>query len=462
MAFGCPLILYLLNKMRYTSLTLFLGCALGVSSAVGQVKVSAGTSVVVNGGAQVNLRDLSLDYGFGMLAGAGHWVFSGAGNSEVRGATPLVNLSLAKNVGSRLALGSDLAVQGSVDFVSGYLELNGFNLNLGNTGLLLNERNESYVTGAAGYIYAGAVLNAPSAVDPGNLGLSITSGSNLGATSVRRGNYPLSDASHQSVGRFFEVEPANNTNLDATLRFRYFNRELNGLQEDLLRLMRSGDDGLTWSALANATVNTALDYVEATGVNSLGKLSLINEFTLPLSSLKLSARAQKRGVSLQWLTVNEVGVDHFRAERSQDGKRFLSFAELGSKSVLNRDNSYTLDDVNPLLGLNYYRITAVDSDGKTSESNIIPVNFALAREEQASIYPNPAVRTINGTFYMGAAQGVKLSVVSSIGKVELRRELKAMAGLNHFSFDVSLLASGVYVVQIASATINQQLKFIKN
>mgnify|MGYP006183432985 CR=1 FL=1 len=448
--------------MKYKPLCSFLFCALLLNTvANAQMKISNGAAVVVGSGANINLANISLDYGNGTLSGDGKFIFSGSADNTISGNTTIKHIYLAKSTGSKLALANNLLLSGSFDFGSGILDLNGYNLNLGNTGTLLNENNNSFATGNSGYVVREASLNAPAAVNAGNLGVAITTASNLGNTIIRRGNYAISDGNNQSIKRFFEIEPTNNTNLNATLRFLYLDGELNSLQENQLRFMQSEDNGATWSGLTS-TINAAQNYVEVSGVNSFGRMSLVNDFTLPLSLLKLSGKIQKVGVTLNWLTLNEVDVSHFLTEKSYDGKRFVSFSEVRSKSETSKDNNYTVNDINPLLGINYYRITAVDKDGKTNFSNIIPINFSLTKEEQANIYPNPAAKNINGTFYLPLAQQVKLAVISSIGKVELNKSVNAVPGLNHFSFDVSALPIGVYFIQIVTANSNQQLKFIKN
>lgn len=448
--------------MKYTPLSSLLFCALSFTAAA-QMKVSNGTSIVISSGANINLNDISLDYANSTISVDGKLIFSGSANNQISGNTTLKNISLAKTTGSKISLGSDIFSDGSIDFSSGLLDLNGYDLNLGSTGSLLNETNNSFATGTSGYVISNANLNNPLGINPGNIGVVITSPSNWGNTIVKRGNYALSDGSNQTIKRFFDITPTNNIGLNATLRFLYLDgSELNGLQENQFKFALSGDNGINWTSLNNITINAPQNYVEVSGVNALGRISLVNDFILPLSALTLSGKAQKGGVTLKWLTVNEIEVSHFLTEKSYDGKKFSSFSQVGSKSDVSKDNQYGIDDRNPLLGVNYYRITAVDKDGKTTYSNILPINFSLAKEEHASIYPNPTIKDINGSYYMPLAQQVKLSVISSIGKVELSKSVNATAGLNHFSFDVSVLPTGTYFIQISNPTISNQLKFIKN
>ncbi|RYF20204.1 MAG: T9SS type A sorting domain-containing protein [Flavobacteriales bacterium] len=449
--------------MKYKPLSYLLFCALPFT-ATAQMKVSNGTSIVITSGANINLNDISLDYANSNLYVDGKLIFSGSANNQIIGNTSIKNISLSKTTGNKLSLGSNVSLDGTFNFGSGLLDLNGYDLNLGTTGSLLNETNTSFATGNAGYIIFNANLNNPSGINPGNIGVVITSPSNWGNTVIKRGNYALSDGNNQTIKRFFDITPTNNSSLNATLKFLYLDgSELNSLQESQFRFALSSDNGINWISLNNVTTNAPQNYVEVSGVNVLGRITLVNDFTtLPLSALTLSGKAQKGGVALKWLTLNEVDVSHFLTEKSYDGKKFNSFSQVGSKSNLSKDNNYGIDDRNPLLGINYYRITAVDKDGKITYSNILPVNFALTKKDQNSIYPNPTSKDINGSYYTPFAQQVKLSVISSIGRVELSKSVNATVGLNHFSFDVSILPAGAYFIQISNSTISNQLKFIKN
>jgi len=74
---------------------------------------------------------------------------------------------------------------------SGNLELNNHTIDLGATGHIAEERNEARITGiSGGIIKATVLLNAPRSVNPGNIGVEITSAANLGLTPLQEGMCP--------------------------------------------------------------------------------------------------------------------------------------------------------------------------------------------------------------------------------------------------------------------------------
>lgn len=73
-----------------------------------------------------------------------------------------------------------------------------------------------------------------------------------------------------SILRSFRISPSNNAGLNARLVFRYDPAELDGQEEETLRLWRSTDEGTTWENRRGA-VNTAQHSLET---DSIGALSL--------------------------------------------------------------------------------------------------------------------------------------------------------------------------------------------
>ncbi|MGI9543504.1 MAG: hypothetical protein ACR2MX_09605, partial [Cyclobacteriaceae bacterium] len=86
-----------------------------------------------------------------------------------------------------VSLGKNLNISGLLKLSSGDLQLNGQEINLGNTGELAESPGNT-VGGEQGTIKGEGDLNAPSNENIGNLGAVISSGQNLGLTTVIRGH----------------------------------------------------------------------------------------------------------------------------------------------------------------------------------------------------------------------------------------------------------------------------------
>lgn len=152
---------------------------------------------------------------------------------------------------------------------------NGANLQISGGGVL-NLGATTKLSEDGGLITAGSVraersLNSPSNENVGGLGAIITSSSNLGLTVVTRTNAIESIESSQSISRFYDINPANNSGLDATLVFTYNEGELNNLDEDELVLFRSDDDGVTYTQQGFDSRDAAANTITLGNISSFSR-----------------------------------------------------------------------------------------------------------------------------------------------------------------------------------------------
>ena len=180
---------------------------------------------------------------------------------------------LAINNSAGFLLDRNLNVNSTVNIINGDLDLNGFDITLGSNAVL-TETSGNTIKGTTGKIYITRDLNAPSAVNVGGLGATITSSANLGSTTVERYHYIPSGGGAQGISRVYNIVPTNNAGLSATLKLNYDESELNGIDETKLGLYKSanGNDN-TWAELGGV-VNTSQNNVEMTGLDDFAYFTL--------------------------------------------------------------------------------------------------------------------------------------------------------------------------------------------
>lgn len=211
------------------------------------------------------------------------------------------NLAIDKTTGE-CELQTNLYLSNQLTLSSGNVFLNNRQINLLTTGELNGETNSKRIYDNptnTGTITITKLLNAPAATNPGNLGAIITSAQNLGSTIITRGHHEQFIVSANSVSRYYDIIPASNSSLNATLRFNYFDSELNGQVEGNLVQWHSPDNGIIWSK-RGGTVNTGSDYVDLGGIDSFHRISLISNSIVPLPLHLLTFTAAK--TSQVWLT----------------------------------------------------------------------------------------------------------------------------------------------------------------
>ena len=210
-----------------------------------QVSIGSNTQLVGNGNINMVLSDLSFVNNGSFTAGQSTVHFNGNAIQSIQGSSTMAfnNLSVRKT-GNSIRLQRNIDVNGNIIFTSGLFDLNNNIIILSPISLIVGETESARITGTnGGYVQITTTLNTPVSVNPGNLGVIITSGKNMGTTIIRRGHVSQSKpgVSNFSINRYYDINPANNSLLDATLQFNYFNAELNGVTETNLWLWKSND-----------------------------------------------------------------------------------------------------------------------------------------------------------------------------------------------------------------------------
>lgn len=111
------------------------------------------------------------------------------------------------------------------------------------------------------------------------------------------------------------------------------------------------------------------------------------EGMLPLNFISSNASVHNKSVDLQWETANEHNVSEYVIEKSADGTQFTK-TSLAAGAKNTPAASYSITDYQPYAGANYYRISAVDKDGRTTVSNVMKVSTTNI-EAQMTLFPNP-------------------------------------------------------------------------
>ncbi len=391
------------------------------------------------------------------FSGTDHSLITMNSNSDV-----LANLRVEKTAGAELKLESSVQVGGEVVFVSGNLHLNNWGLDLGTTGLLMNETDQAriYCDCPLGFVRALRPVGAMGTFNPGNLGMEITTtGTAPGNTEVKRrhrlvdlsGNYP------SSVYRYFEVVPQFNVYFDATVKFRYFDGEVSPLTPGLiLDLFRSTDQGGSWAA-QGALHDIADRTIIKTGLPGFSWFAAGPGLgPLPVTLTHFDAACTQQGVALFWTTESEINNMHFRVERSENLLDWTEIAVVPGAGNSNEPLHYQINDNRPLNGLAYYRITQYDFDGE-SES-FVPVSLVCNSDADGNtmlVYPNPAedlfILSVYSTETISAAN---VNITDMSGKVMLARKVSLESGSNEFIFDRSGLRPGSYQIHLQSELSN--------
>ena len=266
-----------------------MGCIVR-SSAQGSLQATPGATIKTANNSFIVLDNMHLVNNGSLVQAAGDGTIKFTGNSDViisgSSITVFDKLNLAKTTNSKVALQQSVNVVGQVNFTSGLLDLINSVLNLGTTATLNGETETNRIFSFGnGYVQVINSLNAPVSANPGNLGAIITSTKNLGSVTIRRGHLAQINVSGTtpSILRYYDILPTIDNGLKATLRFEYFDIELNNLNESTLELWKQGKKN--WSKEGFTSRSTINNYVEKTNINALSRWTLSGAINSPLTKV---------------------------------------------------------------------------------------------------------------------------------------------------------------------------------
>lgn len=131
---------------------------------------------------------------------------------------------------------------------------------------------------------------------------------------------------------------------------------------------------------------------------------------LPITLGHFSVNVESNSTRLNWQTITEENFDFFSIERSEDGENFYEIGTVPGHGNSNDPIDYSFEDENPLFGLSYYRLNAIDYDGTYEKFQVLPVEF-IPDDLQVSIYPNPGNGN-NMRLRLGLPTEAKIKTVS--------------------------------------------------
>ena len=154
----------------------------------------------------------------------------------------------------------------------------------------------------------------------------------------------------------------------------------------------------------------------------------------------LTSFATSKQIDLQWETLNEQNVQELLIERSGDGFDFEDIARLAPKGA---GEAYFFEDVQPLMGINQYRIRAIAENRAWIYSNLSIAFFPP--QQNVYLYPNPS----NGLFQIDVlktyATKLQLEIFKADGaKVAAFNWATTIESDFSKKLDLNHLANGVY------------------
>ena len=170
---------------------------------------------------------------------------------------------------------------------------------------------------------------------------------------------------------------------------------------------------------------------------------------LPVDFKAFDINKSGKAINLNWIVANEIGLAEYVVEKSLNGKDFDRVATIAASGK----ERYSFADDNLVNGIIYYRIKAVDKDGKFKYSATKNVTNNDSKLEY-SVYPNPAK---NELVIKNLTGNNNISLVDATGRIVLRRN-NVTNGLT--TLNITNLQNGFYTVVVNNGVENKTMKIV--
>ena len=423
--------------------------------------ITPGAELTISGNAAIYLNNMSFVNNGIFNAGNGTIILSGNSLSTISGSNSITFFNLTLTNSGGVNLNRNIGVDNQLD-MGGIMNLKNNSIVLGSNATILNENNSNRLIDDAtntGNITTVRNFSAPLAnVNPAAIGIEFVTAPALGTTTLTRyaAAFVLNGSSTGLLQRYYNIQPTNNTALNASVRFYYFDAELNGVVENSSVLWKSVNNGVSWTQILPDSRNTTANWVQKNNVNDFSLWTIgNNNSALPIILSSFNTLCKENGANLIWKTEFEQNSDLFLIEKSKDA---LNWKQIGKLNAAGQAAIYNFTDEE--AGVAYYRLKQVDKNGTFTYSKILSSDCEI-KSITLMLYPNPATEYTELVFNSTESFSTMVQVVGTNGQVVKTVQAGVQKGLNKIRINLVGLSNGTYVVKINNEKLNFVKTFVK-
>jgi len=185
-------------------------------------------------------------------------------------------------------------------------------------------------------------------------------------------------------------------------------------------------------------------------------IEVINTSALPIELVSFSGEMVRDQVQLSWQTNSEDQNKGFEIYRSANSQSWEKIGWVDGNGSSTQKNFYGFDDLQPMAGINYYRLKQIDFDGAFEYSEIIALendkpNFDIR------VFPNPSNGNFNLHINNPLQQRMKIQIHDNLGMRVW--ESKLMSDELNWRKELAIDKNGIYIitVQLGDEIYNERI-----
>ncbi len=222
---------------------------------------------------------------------------------------------------------------------------------------------------------------------------------------------------------------------------------------------------------ATSPVSVAIGDVDGDGIPEIaaansasGSVSVfqIDLSALPVTLTDIKAYQQNAGVKIEWTAQQEINIDRYEIERSQNGQQFIKLGSVQAKGNSNVLIKYSLFDPNPFSGVSFYRIKIIEAS-QITYSRILKVNINSSPAHTVTISPNPVIGNIVSIQVNLQKGNYFISLTNKLGQQVATKMMHHEGGSATEGIEFpNAVTPGIYQLRVSGGGISIIRQLIKN
>lgn len=250
--------------------------------------------------------------------------------------------------------------------------------------------------------------------------------------------------------RYWLIQPSGNPT--ATLQITHGASEQATNGAFMLRAQRWDPASSDWNMPLAGQTNAGFYDATVPGVANWGIWAMaLNSNPLPITLQSFTATPNGHlQVLCQWITASEINNDYFELQHSVDALSFNTIATIAGAGNTTTENQYQFHHLDPIIGINYYRLKQTDFDGAYSYSQVIPIAFRQGNL-LLQAFPNPAMGSFQIVSDFDSPADTQFLLIDQEGRIADQFPAQGMTTF----YQNQKLAAGVYTLKAIS--LNQTI-----